>query len=84
MARPDYYTAASGGAVLQALIDEYFLEFPAEGVIWWALIRLDKIWDYNSYLIGAIKDNTIQSFCGRYRNPARDKNSALTRPKDGI
>jgi hypothetical protein len=24
---------------------EYFLEFPAEGVIWWALIRTGMIWD---------------------------------------
>lgn len=48
--KDDYYTDASQEAVLEALVDEYFLEFPAEGVIWWALIRLDKIWDYNDYL----------------------------------
>jgi hypothetical protein len=43
----NFYTDASADAVLQALTDEYFLEFPCEGVIWWALIRLDKIWEYN-------------------------------------
>ncbi len=48
--KDDFYTDASRDAVLQALTDEYFLEFPAEGVIWWALIRLDKIWDYNPSL----------------------------------
>lgn len=41
------YTSATKDDVLQALCNEYFLEFPAEGVIWWALIRLGKIWDYN-------------------------------------
>lgn len=42
------YTTATRDEVLKALVDEYFLEFPAEGVIWWALVRLDKIWDYNA------------------------------------
>lgn len=48
--KDNFYTDASRNAVLKALTDEYFLEFPAEGVIWWALIRLDKIWDYNPAL----------------------------------
>ena len=74
--KADYYTDASQGAVLQALIDEYFLEFPAEGVIWWALIRLDKIWDYNSYLMEH-KDNT-NILLWPISKSARDKNSALT------
>jgi len=44
------YTSATRDDVLRALCNEYFLEFPAEGVIWWALIRLGKIWDYNPSL----------------------------------
>lgn len=43
----NFYTDASQSAVLEALIKEYFLEFPCEGVIWWALIRLDKLEEYN-------------------------------------
>ncbi len=42
----DAYTSAAPDDVLNALVKEYFLEFPAEGVIWWALIRLNKIWEY--------------------------------------
>lgn len=38
---------ATGEEVLNALVDEYFLEFPCEGVIWWALIRLNRIEDIN-------------------------------------
>ncbi len=45
--KANFYTDVSEGAVLDALVKEYFLEFPCEGVIWWALIRLDKIWEYN-------------------------------------
>lgn len=48
--RDNFYSDSSRDAILQALTDEYFLEFPCEGVIWWALIRLDKIWDYNPEL----------------------------------
>lgn len=48
--KDNYYTNSSKSAVLQAITDEYFLEFPCEGVIWWALIRLDRIWDYNESL----------------------------------
>lgn len=42
-----HYTDTSDEAVLDALTREYFLEFPAEGLIWFALIRLDKIWEFN-------------------------------------
>ena len=45
-----FYKDTSREAVLDALTNEYFLEFPAEGVIWWALIRLDRIWEYNPEL----------------------------------
>ncbi len=48
--KPNFYTDATKDAVLEALVDEYFLEFPCEGVIWWSLIRLDKIWEYNPEL----------------------------------
>ena len=48
--KSEFYKDTSKEAVLQALCDEYFLEFPCEGIIWWALIRLDKIWDYNPSL----------------------------------
>lgn len=48
--KENFYTDDSAGTVLEALTKEYFLEFPAEGVIWWALIRLDKIWEYNPVL----------------------------------
>jgi hypothetical protein len=48
--KEDFYTDATEDGVLNALVKEYFLEFPCEGVIWWALIRLDKIWEYNPSL----------------------------------
>lgn len=41
------YTSIVKADVLQALTDEYFLEFPAEGVIWFALIRLGQLEKYN-------------------------------------
>lgn len=41
----DKYTDASASAVLDAIVKEYKLEFPAEGVIWFALIRTGVIWD---------------------------------------
>jgi len=74
--KDDYYTDASQEAVLEALVDEYFLEFPAEGVIWWALIRLDKIWDYNDYL--AANRNNTNILLWPISKSARDKNSNLT------
>ncbi len=43
----NFYTDSSKDGVLEALTKEYFLEFPCEGVIWWALIRLDKLEEYN-------------------------------------
>ncbi len=44
--KDNYYTSTAQADVLNAIVKEYFLEFPAEGVIWWALIRTNKIWDY--------------------------------------
>ena len=40
----NFYTEATKEAVLDALCTETLLEFPCEGVVWWTLIRLDKIW----------------------------------------
>ena len=40
----NHYTDNSAAAVLDAIVNEYYMEFPAEGVIWWALIRTGKIW----------------------------------------
>ena len=74
--KDNYYKDASQAAVLDALVNEYFLEFPAEGQIWWALIRLDKIWDYNPYLKEHKNDTNILLW--PISKSARDKNSALT------
>lgn len=70
----DYYMDASASAVLDALVHEYFLEFPAEGVIWWALIRLDKIWDYNTNL----DKNRTNMLLWPITKSARDRNTSLT------
>ena len=43
--KDNFYTDATSSKVLDAIVNEYYLEFPAEGVIWWALIRTGKIWD---------------------------------------
>lgn len=74
--KANYYTDATADAVLKALTHEYFMEFVAEGVIWWALIRLDNIWDYNPYL-KAHKDQT-NILLWPITKSARDKNSNLT------
>ena len=42
--KTDYYTSTAEADVLNNIIHEYFMEFPAEGMIWWALIRTGKIW----------------------------------------
>lgn len=72
----NYYTNATKDAVLQALTDEYFLEFPCEGVIWWALIRLDKIWDYNETLKARKNDTNILLW--PITKTARNRNTNLT------
>lgn len=72
----DFYTEATRDAVLQALVNEYFLEFPAEGVIWWPLIRLDKIWDYNPELL-AKKQNNPNILLWPISQSARNKNYKL-------
>ncbi len=43
--KDNYYTSTAPADVLDNIVHEYFLEFPAEGMIWWALIRTGKIWD---------------------------------------
>ena len=69
------YTKTDKSSVLQALVDEYFLEFPAEGVIWWALLRLDKIWDYNQSLSQRRTQPNI--FLWPISNSAKNKNNKL-------
>ena len=71
----NFYTAADKESVCKALVDEYFLEFPAEGVIWWALLRLDKIWDYNASL--AQRRNHPNILLWPISNSARNKNNKL-------
>ncbi len=72
----DFYKTATRDAVLEALINEYFLEFPAEGVIWWPLIRLDKIWDYNPELL-AKKESNPNILLWPISQSARNKNHKL-------
>ena len=45
----NYYTDASAAAVRQALVDENLKEFAQEGNVYFTLIRLDAIYDYNAY-----------------------------------
>ena len=71
----NYYSSATKNDVLDALVREYFLEFPAEGVIWWALIRLDKIWDYNDTLKARKNDTNILLW--PITKTARNRNSKL-------
>lgn len=75
--RDNFYTDATRNGVLEALTKEYFLEFPAEGVIWWALIRLDKIWEYNPALKEkqALNPNIL---LWPITASARNKNNKLT------
>lgn len=48
---PNYYSLTqTPEAAKQIIIKERLKEFPAEGKIWWDLIRFDAVWDYNSFL----------------------------------
>lgn len=73
----NFYTEATKEAVLEALCTETFLEFPCEGVVWWTLIRLDKIWDYNPSLSErrALNPNIL---LWPISASARNKNTKLT------
>ena len=73
----NFYKEANRDAVLSALVNEYFLEFPAEGVIWWALIRLDKIWDYNPAL-KSMQATNKNILLWPITASARNKNHKLT------
>ena len=75
--KDNFYTEANRDAVLSALVNEYFLEFPAEGVIWWALIRLDKIWDYNPEL-KTMQQTNKNILLWPITASARNKNHKLT------
>lgn len=46
----NYYKDASAAAVKQAIVDENLKELVAEGRTWWMMIRMDVVWDYNSYV----------------------------------
>ena len=74
--KDNFYTDATASGVLSALENEYFLEFPAEGVIWWALIRLDTIWNWNSYLKEQ-KATNPNILLWPISNSARNKNYKL-------
>jgi len=74
--KDNYYTDATKDAVQKALSKEYLLEFPCEGVVWWALIRLDTIWDYNDTLKSRKNDKNILLW--PIHKDARNKNSNLT------
>lgn len=74
--KDNFYTDATKDAVSKALSREYLLEFPCEGVVWWALIRLDTIWDYNSTLKSRRNDKNILLW--PIHKDARNKNSNLT------
>lgn len=64
--RDGYYTAADAKSVLDNIVHEYYCEFPAEGVIWWALIRTGRIWD----VVPNIEDFPDRSFAKmRETNP---------------
>ena len=73
----NFYTEATKEAVLDALCTETLLEFPCEGVVWWTLIRLDKIWDYNPSLAErrALNPNIL---LWPISASARNKNTKLT------
>lgn len=50
---PEHYTGTfSGSEVKEILVAERMREFPAEGKLWWDFIRLEVIFDINSYLTG--------------------------------
>jgi len=55
--KDDFYTDATKAGVLEALTHEYFIEFAAEGVIWWALIRLGNLEQYNPDIAKLAKSN---------------------------
>lgn len=47
--KENYYTDATADAVKQALVDENLKEFAEEGNIYFTLIRLGAIYDFNAY-----------------------------------
>lgn len=71
-----FYTDTSGEGILNALSKEYFLEFPCEGIIWFALIRLDKIWEYNPSLLEK-KENNPNILLWPISQSAINKNNKL-------
>ena len=47
--KANFYTDSSAAAVRQALVDENLKEFAEEGNVYFTLIRLGAIHDYNPY-----------------------------------
>lgn len=70
------YTSQLPADVRNAIFDEYCYEFPAEGVIWWAAIRLEKIWEVNEYL-NSQKATNPNILLWPISNSARNKNHNL-------
>lgn len=73
----NHYKDASKDAVLKALTDEYCIEFVAEGVIWWALIRLGNIAEFNQDIASNLATNKNFLYLPVSQN-ALNKNSKLS------
>lgn len=74
--KDNFYTTNSKEAVLEALEREYRIEFAEEGVIWWSLIRLGKIYEVNPTLAEyKLKNKNILYF--PVSQDALNKNSNL-------
>lgn len=80
--KENFHTSATQGDVLKALCNEYLLEFPCEGVVWWALIRLDRIWEYNADL--KARKDAANILLWPISKSARDKIRTLPKRRDGI
>ncbi|MCB0744880.1 MAG: RagB/SusD family nutrient uptake outer membrane protein, partial [Ignavibacteriae bacterium] len=57
---PNYYsTGVSNSEAKDIIVKESMKEFPAEGKLWWDLIRFDVIFDVNPYLAGKQNSENI-------------------------
>lgn len=64
--KDNYYTSTNPDDVLNNIINEYYMEFPAEGMIWWALIRTGAIWSMVPN--NEIPEQTFESMRARNAN----------------
>lgn len=55
----NYYTAQDAADFKALLVKERLKEFPAEGKLWWDLIRLDEVFNVNPYLAGKENQTNI-------------------------